>query len=186
MQTVKKLMAFVFAFILCIGAVPAFASFIDLSAMSDEELLQLRADIDAELSARSATPLLAGGTLLEGDLGEYHVALTDIQRATGSSNTPCVILSFLFTNNGSDAAAFTMAIAKSVYQNGVECEMALFTTPSVNGMKSLMDAMDGASIEVQSAFELHDAESPIEIELRELFNWLPNAPTLVGTFALPD
>lgn len=181
----KKLMALVLAFILCCGAATVLAESFDLSDMTEEELRQLRTDIDAELSARAVAQRLEGGTLLEGDLGDYYVALTDIQRGT-SGDKPCVILTFQFQNNSETASSFTFAIAKTVYQNGVECEMAFLTTPAIDNRNTLMDVKDGGSIEVQTAFELYDAESPIEIELKELFNWMPNAPTLSGIFAIPE
>lgn len=182
----KRIIALALACILCCATVPGLASSVDLSTMTDDELRQLRSDIDVELSARSTASLLAGGVLLEGDLGNYHVALTNIERATGTGGAPCVILTFVFTNNSADANSFTLAIGKTVYQNGVQCTNAYFTTPSADATKALLDVKDGASIEVQSAYELYDAESPIEIELNELFNWASNAPTLIGTFSLPE
>lgn len=182
----KRIIAFTLAFFLCCAAVPGLASSVDLSAMTDDALRQLRSDIDVELSARSAALLMGDGALLEGDLGNYHVALTKIERAVGVGGAPCVILTFVFTNYSADANSFTLAIGKTVYQNGIQCTNAFFTTPSANAANALLDVKGGASIEVQTAYELYDAESPIEIELNELFNWTSSAPTLTGVFPLPE
>lgn len=182
----KKLLALVLAFILCCGAATALASSIDLSTMTDEELRQLYSDIEAELAARAESVFQAGDTLLEGTLGDYYIALTDIRRAVSSGDTPCVILTYLFTNNSDSAQMFLMSIDQTVRQNGALCETATHTIPGVDGIKDFLGVESGETIEVQVAYELHDVESPIEIALKELFNWRSDAPTLVGTFAIPD
>ena len=181
----KKLLALLLTFILCCGAT-ALASSLDLASMSDEELRQLRSDIDAELSMRAEAAFQPTSALLEGDLGDYHVALTGIQWTVDSNDAPCVLLTFLFTNNSSAPQAFLMSIDKTVSQNGVPCEMATHAVPGVDGMRDFLGVESGETIEVQAAYELHDAENPIGIELKELFNWRSDAPTLVGTFELPE
>lgn len=181
----KKLLALLLAFILC-GATTALASSIDLSAMTDEELLQLQSEIEAELSARAAFVPKADGMLLAGALGDYDIALTEIRRAVGSGNAPCVILTFRFTNNSDTPQMFLMSIDQTVRQNGVLCEAAIHTIPSVDSLKEIIAVGSGETIEVQTAYGLNDTESPIEIELKEMFNWRADAPILAGTFELPE
>lgn len=180
----KKLLALLLAFILGCGAT-ALASSIDLASMTDEELRQLRGDIDAELSTRAEAMSRTNGVLLEGELGDYHIALTAIQTAVINGDVPCVLLTFLFTNNSPEPQAFLMSIDKTVSQNGVPCAMVTHAVPGVESMKDFLGVETGETIEVQAAYELRDAQSPIRIELKELFNWRSDAPVLVGTFELP-
>lgn len=182
----KKLLALALVFIVLCGTATALASSLDLSGMTDEELRQLQSDIEAELSARAVSAAQADGVLLEGSLGDYDLALTDIRRAVANGDRPCVILTFRFTNNSANAQMFLMSIDPTVSQNGIMCEMAMHTIPDVESIRNYLAVESGETVEVQAAYALYDAESPIRIEIKELFNWRSDAPTLVGIFELPD
>lgn len=181
----KKFAVLLLAVMLCSLAAVSFAAAVDFSGMTDDDLRQLRSDIDVELSARQAARTLEGGTLMEGDVGDYHVALLGLTKTKDYDKNPAIVLRILFTNNSSEKECFSLAIDTSVYQNGVELDTA-YGLDEVDSSKSLLDVKPGASIEVTKGYKLTDENAPVEIELEDMFDFSDNPDIVIGTFAIPE
>ena len=180
----RKLLAIILAILFVISGSVVFAEVIDLSTMTDEELRGLRDTIDAELATRQAAAVLDGGVIAEGDVGEFHVAILSVARGTDYAGEPAIVVTYLFTNNGTQNETFMMAISDMVFQNGVQIE----TGVGVNGadFDTVMAAIKpGASIEVTQGYVLRDTTSPIEIEVSKLLDFSSNPQKVVAMVALP-
>lgn len=181
----KKILCILVALLLIVPA--GLAEGVDLKSMTEEELRSLRTAIDTELAVRYTASMLEKDTLLEGDIGDYHVAVTELKMATKyKTGEPCAVLSFLFVNNGSEPESFSLGLSVKVYQSGKECEKEYFINEyDISYDEALKNIKNGASIECMESFALYDATTPIEIEIKDLFDWNKKLPTIQGMLLLP-
>lgn len=75
-----------------------------------------------------------------------------------------------FTNNSDEAEAFGTATRVTVYQDGVEQEIAMPAESPANYGNSMSKVKAGSSITVDGVYELANTTSPVEVEVAELFN----------------
>lgn len=107
-------------------------------------------------------------------LGDYTVEIDSCRLAKDFEGTDVVIVKYIFTNVSSDSAtSFAVAIDENVYQNGVGLTESYFLEDSANynADNQLKEIKKGASIEVEVAYELNDAQTEIEVEVSELFSF---------------
>jgi hypothetical protein len=115
-----------------------------------------------------ATPESEG----EGAIGDYYVKILGVARTTDYDGNPAVVVTFNWTNNSDKAASFMWSTNTQVFQGGIECETAfIFDSDVYSAENSMLDIKPGASLDVQSAFVLRDAETPISVEVSELISW---------------
>lgn len=177
----KKLLVILSCLVFSLSSV-AYAANFDLSSYTDDELRDLRTAIEAELSARQAAQALESGVLLEGAIGDYHVALMNIETSKDYKGDPVIVLTYMFTNNSDEAKSFMLALSDKVYQNGVELQRAI--SLDVDTSRQMLEVKNGASIEVPSVYCLADKNAPIEVEIEKVFDFSRNPVKLVGTFAI--
>lgn len=158
----KKLLAL----ILCVLMLPvlalADAPAVDLSAMTDQELSDLAADIAAEQVARKQA---STGYIVSGELGVYSVGLKAITFGESKSGK-IVTLTFDFSHTDADSHSFLMSIMPKVFQDGIELSQDYFTIDA-EGQKEIKS---GATIEASKSFIL-SSKSPLEIEIDELISF---------------
>lgn len=115
----------------------------------------------------------------EDTAGNYAVTIKDATVVNGKNGTPIIIVTYNYTNNSDDAESMGSAFYETVYQNGVEVDRAYsFDIPDdipYDSSNYSRNVKPGVTIEVQQAYELFDASSPVEIELKELFNYFNNS-----------
>lgn len=179
----KLLVMFMAIMMLC--STVAMAEGVDFSAMSDDELRELRSAIDVELSNRQAAATMESGIIAEGDVGEYHVVIVSVAMSKDYKDNPAIVVNYLFTNNSDEADSFMLSVTDTVFQGGIELETGL----SVDGHDSgaaLLDIKPGATIEVTAAYLLRDTTSPVEIEVGKLIDFSDNPAKIIATVALPE
>ena len=177
----KKVLIVTLALVLAASC--AMAAAVDLSAYSDDELRALKSDIETELMSRAAAAAAEGGAIVEGDIKDAHVALTGVRRSTDYDKTPCAVLSYTWTNNDDEAAMFSVAVGVTVYQDGVELDHAIMPTGANTG-DTIKKIKPGATLSVENGFKL-TSDSPLEIEIKGLFDWGSNPATLTVTVPCP-
>ena len=177
----KKIVAIMLALTICIFSTAAFAASVDLSTFTEDELRELRDQIDVELSARTASKALENGVLLEGDIDVYHVALLSVKTGVDYKGDPAVILTILFTNNGDDGEMYMTSVQTKVFQNGVELARAL-SVEGIDAQQQMLEVKNGASIELSIAYSLDGSGNPIEVEFGKYIDFSKNPQKLVGVF----
>jgi hypothetical protein len=83
---------------------------------------------------------------------------------------PTVVVTYQFTNNSTEPAAFYTSFTDTVYQNGIECERS-YNLEETNEDKEIKP---GATIEVVLDYELNDTTSDIEVEIAGWLSWDEN------------
>lgn len=121
----RKFLAILVAMLLLIPA--AGTAETDLSAMTDEELVQLRDAANLELAARHP----AEGPLATWEMEGCRIDLIAVERGVDRDNNPGFSLRFAFTNTGTETSTYIHYAQAYIYQDGVECEWAF-----VNGADS--------------------------------------------------
>jgi len=180
----RKLLVVIMA-IMMLCSTAAMAEGVDFSAMTDEELRELRGAIDVELSNRQAAATMESGIIAEGDVGEYHVVIVSVEISKDYDDSPAVVVKYLFTNNSDETDSFITAVSDTVFQGGIELEIGMIVD-GADSSAALLDIKPGATIEVTMGYVLRDTTSPIEIEVGKLFDYSDNPVKIIATVALPE
>lgn len=180
----RKLLA-MFAVIMLLCGAAAIAEGIDFTTMTDEQLRELRTNIDVELAARQAAATMATGVIAEGDVGEYHVAILGLEMSKDYKDNPAIVVKYMFTNNGTEDASFLTEISDEVFQGGVELENGI-SVDGADASAAMVDVKPGASVEIAMAFVLRDTTSPVDIEIGKLIDFSDEPIKIIATVALPE
>lgn len=120
-------------------------------------------------------------------IGNYTVVIDSCRIVTTGSGEPVVIVKYLFTNNGSEPAAFIYSLSSTVYQNGVELSNAYLVSTSENNYSSanqMTKVATGVTLEVEKAYKLNDTTTPIDVEVSKLYS-STGSKKITATLDLP-
>lgn len=107
-------------------------------------------------------------------IGDYSVVIDSCRLAKDYEGKDVVIVKYIFTNVSDDsAAAFMFVVEDAVYQNGVGLNDSLFVDDSANYSidNQTKEIKQGASIEVEVAYELNDITTDIDVEVSEFISF---------------
>ena len=105
-------------------------------------------------------------------LGDYTVEIKSATITQDYAGNPAVVIAYLWTNQSNETTSPFFSVATSVFQDGVGLDSAIIMDDSVyDSSMQTTDVRPGTTIEVQEAFELNNATSPIEVEITEAFLW---------------
>ena len=115
----------------------------------------------------------AEGSSSGSNLGDYNVVIDSCRIAEDYSGKPIVIVKYVFTNNGDDAAAFLYSVSADVFQSDIGLNECYFVADSANysADNQSKQIRSGATLDVEVAYELNDTVSDIEIEVTEWISW---------------
>lgn len=182
----KRLLSLVIVFLMAVTV--SLAEPVDLKSMTDDELKELRTQIDTELAARQTQRSLDSALLFEGDFSTYHVGLVALTMDSEyRTNNPCVILTVLFVNNGEKAATFGTNLTIRVLQDGEQLEGAI--TLNGNDISTddyFTDVKDGASVTCSTARILKNTTSPIEIVFEDFYDFSSDPANVSCVLNLPE
>jgi hypothetical protein len=124
------------------------------------------APVDSGTSDLSAST--APSTVGEGDLGEYHVAITGFSLGKTYDGKDAIIVTYDFTNNSANAQSATVALYCKAFQDGVQLDSAYISGGDDNESK---DIKSGVTLSCQCSFALDNMTSPVELEISELISF---------------
>ena len=164
--------------------VPALAEMPDLTQYADEELRQMRDQINIELSTRQRAQHEGDEVLFAGSLGDYNIEILAVDIVPNYVDAPCVLYTFRFTNNSTDTLSMIRAIELKPYQAGITCGSPTMIAGTKLNEISMVELRPGASYILQYGYLLNDETSPVELEIRVRndytgkygmlrFDWLP-------------
>ncbi len=155
----KKLLSIILAMVLVLSlASTAFA--VDLSGMSREQLMELKHQIDVELSKLNAPT----DVLVEGDLGSFHVAIISAVKGEDYEKNPAVTVKYYLTNNGTEAVSPITSVYLTVQQNGQDLKNTVVLSDNpADGLSTFEDIAPQTSKELKNSYLLID-DSPLTIK----------------------
>lgn len=99
---------------------------------------------------------------------KYEVTIGTLTQITDFNGDPAAKITFNFTNNSDETAAFIGSVYVEAYQDGQQLEVAVVTSGDVN-MESIMTKIKtGTSLDVEQAYKLISS-SDVEVEVYPLF-----------------
>lgn len=116
-------------------------------------------------------------------LGAYSVEISDCRIAKDYTGAPVVIVTYKYTNNTNDEpTSFYIAFDDAAFQNGVGLNKAyvLDDDADYDEANQSKEIKKGSTIDVEVAYTLNDTETPVEIEVKELFSF--DDKTITKTF----
>lgn len=107
--------------------------------------------------------------IIDNTLGDYSVDIKSCRLAEDYEGKPIVIITYGFTNNGENAAAFYTSVATEAYQDGIGLNECYFADDSANynDDNQSKEIKNGASLDVEVAYVLNDTETDVEVEVTE-------------------
>lgn len=106
----------------------------------------------------------------EGLFGDYEVEVVSARFSKDYNNKDCVIVTYNFTNYGSEPAAFWLTLSDVVYQNGVGLnEVYVLKNDDADLDSNMKEVKNGASVIVEEAYELNDSVTDLEVEITDVF-----------------
>ncbi len=120
----------------------------------------------------------------EDELGDYAVIIDSCRLAKDYEGKDIVIVKYSFTNNGDDPASFMFAFDETVYQDGIGLNECYVADDSANysADNQTKDIKPGSTLDVEVAYELNDATTDIEVEVKELISF--DDKTITKTFTI--
>lgn len=136
-------------------------------------------DTDAETTAASSNGNSATQAIAEtekvndNDLGSYQVEIKNARLTKNYEGKPVVVITYGFTNNASEPAAFWLTIDDNVYQNGVGLEKAyvLKDGDPYDEANQDKEIKSGVTLDVDVAYILNDTETDVEVEAKEIMSF---------------
>lgn len=109
----------------------------------------------------------------DNELGSYQVEIKNARISENYEGKPTVVITYGFTNNSSESAAFYIAIDETVYQNGVGLERTytLKDGDPYDEANQSKEIKSGVTLDVDVAYVLNDTETDIEVEAKETFSF---------------
>lgn len=110
----------------------------------------------------NTTTAAAVVTTVDNTIDEYECVIKTAELGSKTyDNKPTVVITYTFTNNSDEAAAFYTAFTDTVYQDGIECERS-YNLDETNEDKNIKP---GSSIDVKLAYVLNDTTTNINVEV---------------------
>ena len=112
------------------------------------------------------------GTATAAKSQKYDVQVLGSEIGSDYEGKPVLIVEYAFTNNSDKATSFTVGLTDKAYQNGVE-NSDIVIADGIDSQQQLNDVKPGRTYQLKVGYLLQDTETPVEIEISELFSSKP-------------
>ena len=99
---------------------------------------------------------------------KYEVTIGTLTQIADYNGDPAAKITFSFTNNSDETAAFMSSVRVEAYQDGQQLEVAVVTSGDVNWESTMTKIKTGTSLDVEQAYKLISS-SDVEVEVYPLF-----------------
>lgn len=106
--------------------------------------------------------------ILERDNGTMKYIKSEL--STDYQGKDAVILYFNYTNTSGSSTNAAFSFMPKVFQNGIQCQTAIFLNPVPEITAASTEVQDGISIDVAYAYNIGD-KSDLTVELNELISF---------------
>ena len=106
----------------------------------------------------------------KGASDKFAVSIDSAKLVDDYDGEPAVVVTYTWENNSDDTASFLVQLDARCYQDGVQLDPA-FVTEGMDEDDTLTNVKPGYSATVQMAYSLKNTESPVEVEVSEMFDF---------------
>ena len=116
------------------------------------------------------------------NLGDYNIVIKGSRLVKSYDGSDAIIITYSFTNNSDEAAAFIFTFDDNAYQDGIGLNEAYILDDSANysADNQTKEIKPGATLDVEVAYALNDVTTDVEVEVKEIFSF--NDKTITKTF----
>lgn len=116
------------------------------------------------------------------DLGQYKLEIKTARLTKDYEGKKVIVITYGFTNNADNAAAFTWTFDDKVYQNGVSLEKCYVIADGdpYDEANQNKEIKNGVSLDVEVAYVLNNDTTPVDVEVKELISF--SDKTITKTF----
>ena len=120
-------------------------------------------------------------------LGDYELLYKSACIMEDSDGNDAIVLTLDFTNNGKENASYLWSVNETLMQNGTELEVTT-VFQNYDSFETVIDSQftdiaPGTTLEVRTAYLLHDTTSPVEATFEQIFG-KKNGKITIDTAAL--
>ena len=177
----KRPVSILIALLLALSPSVVLMEGIGLESMTVDQLVQLRADVNAALMSSIISRMPQDDA--SGPIGSCYVAIKNARLAESYDGKDCIVVLYEWAHTKDEAETFMFALMYPAFQDGIELDYN-YDSSMLDMDTSLTEIKAGEVLEVEMAYELRDTTSPVEIEVTELFNW-NSADKVEKTFSFP-
>lgn len=177
----KQIIAIILAVLILVGVVASvFAQEIDLSKLTDEQLIELSNNIKAEQNKREASNELG---LLKAEFNNYTLNVLSFSKESDAFGKACVVFKVGFTNNTQKDLMYSTEAFIAAYQNNTRLSYAVYSGEKDSSFitKPVKPAETAIYYEV---FSLLDETSPVKLTVDSLDIFSSQEVTVEGNFEL--
>lgn len=128
-------------------------------------------DVNSNDNIEKTTVNSGEATTQKNNAGSYNVEVKKATLTKDVSDNSIVVVTYLFTNNGTDSVSFDTVIDDKAFQNGVELGVvwSSYGVDDLDFETKSKEIKPGVTFEVTCAYELNDESTPVDIELYRYF-----------------
>lgn len=105
-------------------------------------------------------------------LGDYTVEIKSSSVIQDYDGNSTVVITYSWTNNSSETTMPMSSVVTKVFQDGIGLEgIYIIGSEDYDPDTTMTEVRPGTTIDVQEAFTLNNATSPIEVEISEAYAW---------------
>jgi len=120
-----------------------------------------------ETTASEAVPASDGWASYDG----CSIKINDAYLVKDYNDEDAVVLEMQFKNDSDDKASCGFTFNVDVFQDGIECDMAILWKSDYDTGTFTTDIKPGAELTVYKAFKLNNTSSDVEVEVSGLFDF---------------
>ncbi len=105
-----------------------------------------------------------------GTIGDYKCVVKEAKLCKDWTGKDAILITYEFTNNGSNPISFDVALNDDVYQDGVGLEVAILDEEETDSFVDV-DIKPGITKDVKKAYVLRDTTTDLEVEISELLSF---------------
>lgn len=120
----------------------------------------------------------ADDNLIDLNTGKYIIKYTGHAVGTDYEGKPCLIVYYDFTNNSDENASSAASVFMKAFQNGVQCDTAIFMEENEALGNYLTEVQPGATINTAQCYSISDM-SQVTLEASELIAFDDTKDTMV-------
>lgn len=101
-------------------------------------------------------------------VGSYDVEIKDAFMATDYEGNPAIVVTYSWTNNGTETTSAIVALHDKAFQDGVQLEVAMMdVVDGYDAGASMLDVQPGGTQDFQQAYVCTSETSPVQVTIEE-------------------
>ena len=174
----KRFACLLLCLALCLPLAASAADTIDLTAMTDQELIDLSTAIVKEQQSRAQS---GGGYIASKQFSKMYLGIKSFEVRQDEKNGACLVLTLDYSHSYDDAKAFAPSVTFVPFQDGIQLQAAYILSDKETNIVTMLKP--GSTLEIKRAYIL-TSTSPVEIECYDTMDFSSPRDIMKATISL--